>query len=227
MNTRGAVETLLEQLQAIPFFTGLSEPLLRELAQGAVWRDYESGEVVFLEGDRTDGLYYLQHGWIKISKTSPQGREQILQFLEPGATFNAVGLFASRPNPATAIALEPAGVWILRRDAVMALLRRRPELAQHVVERMATRILELVDLVGDLSFRTVTQRLARLLLADAAGDTLHRPGWYTQAEIAARLGTVPDVIQRALSSLVATGVIAVERDAIVIHDRDALAQLAD
>jgi CRP-like cAMP-binding protein len=226
VNTRAA-ETLLEQLQAIPFFTGLSEPLLRELAQGAVWRDYESGEVVFLEEDRTDGLYYLQHGWIKISKTSPQGREQILQFLEPGTTFNAVGLFAGRPNPATAIALEPAGVWILRRDAVMALLRRRPELAQHVVERMAARILELVDLVGDLSFRTVTQRLARLLLADAAGDTLHRPGWYTQAEIAARLGTVPDVIQRALSSLVATGVIAVERDAIVIHDRDALDRLAD
>jgi CRP-like cAMP-binding protein len=226
VNTRAA-ETLLEQLQAIPFFTGLSEPLLRELAQGAVWRDYESGEVVFLEEDRTDGLYYLQHGWIKISKTSPQGREQILQFLEPGTTFNAVGLFAGRPNPATAIALEPAGVWILRRDAVMALLRRRPELAQHVVERMAARILELVDLVGDLSFRTVTQRLARLLLADAAGDTLHRPGWYTQAEIAARLGTVPDVIQRALSSLVATGAIVVERDAIVIHDRDALDRLAD
>jgi CRP-like cAMP-binding protein len=218
---------LVEQLSAIPFFSGLHETIIRELAQGAFWRDYESGEVVFLEGDRPYGLHYLQHGWLKISKTSPQGREQILQFLEPGTTFNAVGLFANQPNPATAIALEPAGVWILRRDAVMALLSRRPELAQHVVERMAARILELVDMVGDLSFRTVSQRLARLLLADASGDTLHRPGWYTQAEIAARLGTVPDVIQRALGSLAAGGAIAVERDAIVIHDRDALERLAD
>ncbi|MDT8305981.1 MAG: Crp/Fnr family transcriptional regulator, partial [Anaerolineae bacterium] len=177
MTTRAPSDRLLDQLRAIPFFAGLGETILHELAQGAVWRDYESGEVVFLEGDRPYGLYYLQHGWLKISKTSPQGREQILQFLEPGATFNAVGLFANQPNPATAIALEPAGVWILRRDAVMALLRRRPELAQHVVERMADRILELVDLVSDLSFRTVSQRLARMLLADAAGDTLHRPGW--------------------------------------------------
>lgn len=227
MTTRANGEKLLDQLRAIPFFTGLNETILQELAQGAVWRDYDSGEVVFLEGDRPYGLYYLQRGWLKISKTSPQGREQILQFLEPGATFNAVGLFANQPNPATAIALEPAGVWILRRDAVMTLLGRRPELAQHVIERMADRILELVDLVGDLSFRTVSQRLARLLLADAAGDTLHRPGWYTQAEIAARLGTVPDVIQRALSSLAASGVIAVERDAILIHDREVLVRLAD
>lgn len=227
MTTRTGSDKLLDQLRAIPFFAGLSETILQELAQRAVWRDYDSGEVLFLEGDRPHGLYYLQHGWLKISKTSSQGREQILQFLEPGATFNAVGLFANQPNPATAIALEPAGVWILRRDAVMALLRRRPELAQHVVERMADRILELVDLVGDLSFRTVSERLARLLLADAAGDTLHRPGWYTQAEIAARLGTVPDVIQRALSSLVASGIIAVERDAILIHDREALARLAN
>lgn len=227
MTTRAGSDKLLDQLRAIPFFAGLSETILHELAQRAVWRDYDSGEVVFLEGERPQGLYYLQRGWLKISKTSPQGREQILQFLEPGATFNAVGLFANQPNPATAIALEPAGVWILRRDAVMALLRRRPELAQHVIERMADRILELVDLVGDLSFRTVSQRLARLLLADAAGDTLHRPGWYTQAEIAARLGTVPDVIQRTLSSLVASGMIAVDRDAILIHDREALARLAD
>lgn len=226
MNEHPGSHSLIQQLRTIPFFRGLDERLLQELAEGAIWRRYEAGEILFLEGEPPRGLYYLQSGWLKITKTSPEGREQVLQFLEPGEAFHAIGVFANRPNPATAIALESAHVWILQREAVMALLTKHPELASHVIERMAARILELVDLVEDLSLRTVAGRLARLLIEDADGDTLHRPRWYTQAEIAARLGTVPDVLQRALSSLVDDGLIDVERSAIRIRDRRALEAIA-
>jgi CRP-like cAMP-binding protein len=200
--------------------------VIGDLARGALWREYAAGEVVFLEGEPARGLYYLQSGWLKITKSSPDGREQVLQFLEPGETFHVIGVFANRPNPATAIALEPAGIWILRREAVMALLEKHPQLAQHVIERMAGRVLELIGLVEDLSLRTVSGRLARLLVEDAMDDSLHRPRWYTQAEIAARLGTVPDVLQRALSSLAADGLIEVERSVIRILDREALEVIA-
>lgn len=219
-------ESLVQQLRSIPFFAGVGDDVLRELGQGAIWREYAAGEVVFLEGELPRGLYFLQRGWLKITKTSPEGREQVLQFLEPGEAFNAVGVLANRPNPATAIALEPAGIWILRRGAVMALLEKHPELAQYVIERMAGRVLELVDLVEDLSLRTVTGRLARLLVEDARNDALHRPRWYTQAEIAARLGTVPDVLQRALSSLADDGLIEVTRSVIRIYDRESLEAIA-
>lgn len=219
-------EPLVRQLRAIPFFRGLDDRVIRDLARGALWREYSAGEVVFLEGERSGGLYYLQSGWLKITKLSPDGREQVLQFLEPGETFHVIGVFANRPNPATAIALEPAGIWILRREAVMRLLEKHPQLVQHVIERMAGRVLELINLVEDLSLRTVTGRLARLLIEDARDDTLNRPRWYTQAEIAARLGTVPDVLQRALSGLASNGLIEVERSAIRILDREALEAIA-
>lgn len=219
-------QSLLKQLRAIPFFSGLDDQVIGELARGAIWRHYSAGEVVFLEGELSDGLYYLQSGWLKITKTSLEGREQVLQFLEPGETFHIIGIFANRPNPATAIAMESAGIWILRREAVMGLLEKYPQLAQHVIEKMATRVLELVDLVEDLSLRTVTGRLARLLIEDAVDNALHRPRWYTQAEIAARLGTVPDVLQRALSSLANDGLIEVERSVIRIRDREALEVIA-
>lgn len=219
-------ESFIRRLRAIPFFSGLDDEVIRELARGAIWREYAAGEVVFLEGEPSSGLYHLQSGWLKIIKMSPDGREQVLQLLEPGETFQAIGIFASRSNPATAIALEPAIVWMLRREMVMALLEKHPQLAQHVIEKMAARVLELVDLVEDLSLRTVTGRLARLLVEDARDGTLHRPRWYTQAEIAARLGTVPDVLQRALSGLAAGGLIEVERSAIRIRDRQALEAIA-
>jgi DNA-binding transcriptional regulator YhcF (GntR family) len=64
------------------------------------------------------------------------------------------------------------------------------------------------------------------LLEDASDDVLHRPRWYTQAELAARLGTVPDVIQRVLRGLENDGFIAVERHQIRILDRQALTDMA-
>jgi CRP/FNR family transcriptional regulator len=86
----------------------------------------------------------------------------------------------------------------------------------------------LVSLVSDLSLRPVTGRLARLLLDSADEDgVLHRPRWYTQAELASRLGTVPDVVQRALRELDQEGIIAVQRRKIVILDQDALAEWAE
>jgi CRP/FNR family transcriptional regulator len=91
---------------------------------------------------------------------------------------------------------------------------------------MAFRVIDLVNLVGDLSWRPVTGRLARLLLDGAVDDVLHRPRWYTQTELAARLGTVPDVIQRAMRGLEVEGVIEVERHLIRLRDRAALEKLA-
>ncbi|MFW6062977.1 MAG: Crp/Fnr family transcriptional regulator [Chloroflexota bacterium] len=230
MTDRPDIKTLIKELKTIPFLQGVDETILRELARGAVWREYEAGEVVFLEGERARGLYYLHSGWLKVTRMSAEGREQVLQFLEPGEAFNAVGVLADRPNAATAVALEPVGLWILQREAVGEMLRKRSELAQFVIQRMATRVLELVDLVADLSLRTVSGRLARLLLEDSrpgsSGEVLHRPRWYTQAEIAARLGTVPDVAQRALSALAEEGLIEVERSAIYIRDREGLEAIA-
>lgn len=217
---------IVRDLRAIPLFAGLEDASLRELARAARWREFTAGDVVVLEGDAQPALYYLQYGWLKVIKVSPAGREQILRFLEPGETFNEVGVFAGQPNPATAVALEPAGTWLIQRTALLRLLRERPEFAEDVITRLAERMLFLVSLVTDLSLRPVTGRLARLLLEDGSGDILERPRWYTQAELAARLGTVPDVVQRALRNLEAEGLIAVDRQQIRILDRAALTGIA-
>ncbi|MCC6190678.1 MAG: Crp/Fnr family transcriptional regulator [Anaerolineales bacterium] len=226
MPTQPVSHGLDQHLRASPYFRSLDERALRKLAEHATCQEYAAGEVIFLEGDPSAGLYYLQSGWVKIVKTSPEGREQVLQFLGPGEVFNAIAVFTSRPNPATALALEVTKIWLLHRDAVADLVRHRPEVAQRVIEDMADRLVRLVELVEDLSLRSVTGRLARMLLDGATGDVLHRPRWYTQAELAGQLGTVPDVVQRALGSLAAAGLIQVERQFIRLQDRPALEKLA-
>lgn len=226
MSRRPPLAQFVQELDSISLFSGLDESSRRELAQASQWREVEAGAVIVLEGEAQPGLYYLQYGWIKVVKISPGGREQILRFLEPGETFNEIGMFSNQPNPATAIALEPAGIWLIEREALLRLLHDRADFAQHVITRLAERMLYLVSLVTDLSLRPVTGRLARLLLEDAVDDVLERPRWYTQAELAARLGTVPDVIQRALRNLETDGLVIVDRHQIRLLNRDALTEIA-
>lgn len=226
MMERPDLSRLIEQLSAVPIFIGLDPQSLSDLAHGAVWREYAADEVVLLEGAESTGLNYLAHGRLKVVKSSVEGREQVLSFLGPGDAFNEVGTFANRPNPATAIAMEASGIWLLRRTALLRLLAEDPRLAQRLIENMADRVIHLVNLVADLSLRTVTGRLARLILEEASDDRVRRPRWRSQAELAARLGTVSDVVQRALRGLVIDGAIEIGRQEILILNRAALEKLS-
>lgn len=214
------------RLASVPFFQGLGAPELDRLAAGAEWRAYAPGEVIFLEGEPAPGLFILDSGYVKVVKASAHGREQSLEFIAPGQPFNTVAVFTSYANPATAIALEPSSAWMLPRAPVTALLHENPAFAGQVIESMADRMVFLVGLVADLSLRSVTERLARLLIDQAVDDVVHRPRWYTVPELASRLGTVPDVAQRALGKLAADGLIEVTRREIRITNRPALDALA-
>ncbi|RLC73838.1 MAG: Crp/Fnr family transcriptional regulator [Chloroflexi bacterium] len=214
--------TAAKVLSAVPYFAELDSATLKTIAQAAVRRDYKAGQVVFGAGEPCAGLCVVQEGWLKAIKLSADGREQVLRVVGAGETFGEMSVFADKPNPATVVALEPATVWIIQRDAMLRPLDRHPAMARVILQNMAERVLHLVTLVEDLSLRTVEARLARLLLERAAEGTLHRRRWATQAEIAARLGTVLVVLNRALHGLAAEGLIEVERHQIRIVDREGL-----
>ncbi len=209
-------------LTAVPYFAELDPATLDTVVQAAIRRDYKAGQVVFWAGEPCAGLHVVQDGWFKVIKLSADGREQVLRIVGAGETFGEIAVFADKPNPATVIALEPSTVLVVRQDAMLKLLDQRPGIARHIIRDMAERVLHLITLVEDLSLRTVEARLARLLLERATEGTLHRHRWATQTEMAARLGTVLVVLNRALHSLAVEGLIEVQRHQIQIIDREGL-----
>jgi CRP/FNR family transcriptional regulator len=222
MSSNVASETF-EVLSVVPYFAGLDTAILETIAQAAVRRDYDTSQIVFLEGEVCAGLYIVQRGWLKAVKLSPDGREQILRFLGPGETFSEISVLAAAPNnPVTVIALEPSSVLIVPREMMLQLLDEHVGLARIIIQNLAGRIMHLVSLVEDLSLRSVEARLARVLLENASEGVLHRRRWATQSEMAARLGTVPDVLNRVLRGLVERGLIQIERREIRILDPQGL-----
>jgi CRP/FNR family transcriptional regulator len=181
---------------------------------------------VFWEGDVESNLFYLQYGSLKVLKSSPDGREQVLKFIDAGEIFNEVGVLAKRPNPATAVALEESGIWLIPRHALEDVISSHPQTAMQVIENMADKIIELVTLATDLSLKTVEARFAKLLLEQAKDGVVERRRWTNQIELAARLGTVPDVLSRVIRELTRSKLIEADRREIRILDSKGLKERA-
>jgi CRP/FNR family transcriptional regulator len=217
---------LINRLRNFDFLRGLEQGTLVELSGSASWRVYAADAVIFWEGDIETNLFYLQYGWLKVMRSAPDGREQVLRFLGPGEIFNELGVFARRPNPATAIALEEAGIWLIPRYALEQVLFSHPHTALQIMENMADRFISLVDLTVDLSLRTVESRLAKLLLEQSKNEIIPRQRLLTLTELAARLGTVPDVLSRIIRELTRAELIEMDKHQIRILDREQLAERA-
>jgi len=211
----------LRALKTLPYFKALGDDDLARLARTVIERGYEKDKVVFLEGEPCQGLCIVHEGSVKIYKLSPEGREQILSYVRPGDSFNEVAVFDGGPNPANVMAAEATTLWIVPRAAIIDLIQKNPQVALAVIQNLGARLRHLVGLVEDLSLRQVTARLAKLLLetATTGGHAL------TQQEMAARLGTVREMIGRSLKQLESRGLIRTERGRIVILDREGLEKL--
>jgi CRP/FNR family transcriptional regulator len=232
------VEEAKERLRHAPYLAGLPDGVIEALAELATERRYTRGQVIFMEGEPCAGLYVVADGEARIYKISAQGREQVLQQVGPGGTFNEVAVWDGGPNPASAMAATDAVMWVIPREGVRRLALAQPELAWRLLESVAKRTRHLVMMVEDLSLRSVKGRVARLLLAeaaraaDASGESpasgaLRRDQMVSQAEMAARLGTVREMVGRALRELADNGLIEFDRHRIVILDREALAEAGE
>lgn len=216
----------IERLRESPFFGPLSEESLAFLVAQVKQTNFQAGKTIFREGEPSQGLYWLHSGTLKAVKYSTSGKEQILHFIKPGETFNEVGAFTTLPNPASVVALEHVQVWRIPGDAIRQQIQQDPTFAQLVIDVLSERLRQSVALIEDLSLRPVINRLSRLILDESEGNTFFRPSWYTQYELAARLGTVEDVVQRSLRKLETSNLIEVNRQQIRIIDRVELEELA-
>ncbi len=205
-------------LRHIPLFAALPDATLARLAAAAVRRTYRPGEIVIIERDPFRAIYIIAAGQVRVFRTSPAGREQVLAHLGPGRSFNTVPLFLPHSvNHATVQAITPTVLYAISRTDMLRQVNECPALALALLNSLASRLDHLVSLVEDLSLRTVRGRLARFLLEQAEAGTVTRR--WTQEEIASQLGTVRDMVGRTLRAFAAAGMVRLDRQRIVILDQ--------
>lgn len=216
-----------EQLEAASFFRAASSEALDALTQIGVALRYPAGTVIFSEGEESSGMFLVAEGVVRISRLSLEGREYTLLLAEPGTTFNDVAALDGGPNPANATAQTDVVVWRMTLTDLRRTVHAHPDLAWVLIESLAARTRVVVTQASDLAMRTVRGRLARLLLQAVEGrDQLEVVRSLTQEELAARLGTVREMVSRTLRSMASDGIITFDRYRIVVLDPARLAEEA-
>lgn len=209
----------------IPLFAELDDGALVRLAERSVTRTYPAGHLLFTAGEECRGLYVVQSGTVRVFRTSPDGREQVLHMEGPGRPVAELPLFDGGPYPASAMTDEESRLVFLPRTEFESLYRADADVAQAVIRALGRRLRHLVQLTETLAFRDVAARLALLLAGYAergghitAGGTeivLDR----TRAQLSLEIGTARESVSRAFKQLERKGVITVVgRNRILIPD---------
>ncbi len=223
MRSRKRCEKLLAGL---PYFAGLDDHALGGVAERATERSFQPDEVIFLEGDETQGLWVVEDGTVKITKLTPEGDEYILHLRGPGDSFNDVGALDGGGTAANAIALSMVTAWTLAPSCLDEVLLQYPEVARASLRMLAGRVRVLNRQLEEVTLYPAIARLARFLLSQAEDPNLSGPG-ITRSAIAAHLATTPETVSRALAKIQDAGAIRFDRHRILIVQEELLRSIAN
>lgn len=220
-------------LKRTQLFKEVDEATLQLLAEHAVPRHYRKDEVLFLAGEEAHGLFVIVNGSVRAFRESPDGREQVIHVERAGATVAEVPVFDDGTYPSTVAAEEDTDTLFLDKRDVRQLSLQHPAIPMAAVRVLASRLRRCAELVEALSLKEVGQRVARFLLSEArrhgqpTNEGICLTLSQTNQQIAARVGSVREVISRALSRLQHDGLIVLEDRKLTIPDIEALSSFAD
>lgn len=225
--------SVVSALGSVSLFSGLSPDELHLLAEHAIRRRVSQGELLFSEGETCKGLHIISTGRLRIFKSSPSGREQVLAVEGPGGSVAELPVFDGGPYPASVSAVEDSQILFISRNDFRTFCLNHPEVALKMLAVVGARLRRLVGIIEELSFATVRQRLVSVLvrLADSEGKPaeqgieFHLPG--THQDLAQQLGTVRELVSRNLMRLQAEGLLQVEARSIVVRDLPGLRAILD
>ncbi|HUN77863.1 MAG TPA: Crp/Fnr family transcriptional regulator [Solirubrobacteraceae bacterium] len=225
MSSPSAAE-VAELLAHVPVFSTLERDDLVRVAQLAVPRSFDAGEVVFREGDASDTCYVVRLGRARAVREHPDGRTITLATFGPGDIFGELALFEDERRSATVETLQPTGVVAVLGPDMRRLMTEHPEIAVRLVIALGRRLRAANERLARRSFQSVQGRVASVLaeLVEQAQPGADRDVAITatQADLAKLAGSSRESASRFLAVLERAGVISQGRGRLVVHDPQAL-----
>lgn len=219
-------------LSKIPAFATLALEDRERIAAVATVRSCHRGEVLFREGDIPEAFLFVIEGLVKLIKSTPAGKEIILEIFGEGDPVGAVAAYAEKPLPATAEALTKARCLAISTRAFFSLLESHPRLVRGLLAGLTHRLVELTTRLADLAGARVEERLARLLLRKAeergsvVAEGIFVPLALSRQELADLAGTTLETAIRVMSRWGKSNLVETRDDGFVILDGRALSEVA-
>ncbi|MGH8003875.1 MAG: Crp/Fnr family transcriptional regulator [Limisphaerales bacterium] len=219
-------------VRKIPFFAALSGLDAKRIADLLVERTVKRGEYLFWEGDPADWLYVIREGKIKLVKSSPNGKEMVLEMVPPGQVCGTAVIY-SPTQLSSAVAENATVAFGLRRSELEKFIYATPDVAKAVIEYLGSRLKAAHDTITSLVTSKVETRIASVLvkLAEHHGSPTSRgiriniP--LTRKDIADAVGATVETAIRTLSRFQKQKIATTESKHILISDLAKLKKLAE
>jgi CRP/FNR family cyclic AMP-dependent transcriptional regulator len=223
---------ILGILRKSPVLADASAELLAKLAAAAQLQSYQPRRVVFLPGDRAEGVHFLASGRVKISKVTRDGKELTLAYRTAGDFFGESVLLEGGPREEMVEAMDVTASVEVERSALERLLANNAGVTYQFLRAMINRRRELETKVEQLVFKDVGSKLAELLLRLGSEHGLeHKRGLVlglkiTHQEMANLIGSTRETVSLTLSMFKRKGLLQTEGRKLILVDREGLRSLA-
>jgi len=224
-DARTTARAILDGCHLLRRLSGESLDLLAGMAHT---RHFKKGERIFTQGDECPGLYCVSEGLVRVYKLAPTGKDHVLHFAEPGATFGEVAAIIGMPAPAHADAVKETVCAVLPASRFRAELNDNHQLSLQLLTGMAAWVKQLVGLLEDVVLRDASGRLARHLLeASAAAPNDFFQLRVLKRDLASHLNLTSETLSRTLRRLTDIGLIeTAEGQRLRVVDREKLDEVA-
>jgi CRP-like cAMP-binding protein len=216
-----------ELLQTTKYFEGIDKAQLEAIKPYFKEVKFEKGTHFLSEGSRSDSLYFIVSGLVKVYKTSSNGKEQVLHIAPPGDSLNDVSLFDGEPNAAGMVTLTPVVLYFIQKDDIFKILRENTSIMMNVIKTLASKIRRDSKLLEDISSSQVLGRLAKLFLGRYGGEELTAGLNLTQKDMAGLVGSSREMVNRSLKVIEDMGGIRLSRRKVFIIDKEILHNIAE
>lgn len=208
-------------LKTFPLFHGLGDDTLGVVARVAVMRRFPRGQAVVRAGDRTDYVYFVLTGSLKVVVSDEDGREVILSMLAQGELFGEMGMFGEQPRSASVVAVAAADLVMISKQEFRQLMQDNFEIAWRIMCNLSERLRNADRKIESLALMDVYGRVAGLLIemaenVDGESVVVRK---ISKQDIAKMIGASREMVSRVMKDLVQQGLIEETPKGIILRER--------
>jgi CRP/FNR family transcriptional regulator, cyclic AMP receptor protein len=230
---RSLVEDARRLFGECVLFRGLGDDERRALFARIRLRNFTAGETIFLMGSLGDNMMAVLSGNVRISVSSPEGRELVLAILMSGEVFGEIALLDGKQRTADATAMTACSVAILDRREILSFFERYPGAWPNIVNVLCDRLRKTDEHIAEVALLQLPPRLAKALLRvvsakrDPKTERERSQVQLSQRELGNIVGAARETVNKCLRIWQDDGIIGIQGGLITIRDRAALEELAE
>lgn len=227
-----ADKSKLWYLENFNLFDGLDKEEMEKLNDITIMSEIPKQQPIYFANEPSKSIYFLKRGRVKLTRTSPEGKEIIMALVNPGEVFGELSILDGNDRTDYAIAMDNCLICAISKDEFMSFVQKRPDLNLKITKLIGFKIRKYSEKIEELIFKDAPQRVVSFVLQLAeeqgkkVGEQIFIKPFLTHQDIAELTACSRQTVNAVLTDLREQGIIDFDRRKLVINQLEKLKSFA-